>query len=64
MKKQTRLIAILLLLCNHLFAQEEAPAQSRWFGGGNFGLSFGNYTFINISPQVGYRFTEKVAAGG
>ncbi len=27
-------------------------------------MSFGNYTFINVSPQLGYRFTDRVAAGG
>ncbi|RPD48836.1 MULTISPECIES: hypothetical protein [Chitinophagaceae] len=63
MKKHLQLI--MLLLCSSaVFAQQEEGKENRWFGGGNFGLSFGNYTFINISPQVGYRFTERVAAGG
>lgn len=33
------------------------------FVGGNFWMQFGNYTFIDISPMVGYRFTEKFSAG-
>jgi hypothetical protein len=49
--------------------QEEEPAEktgfdrSKLFFGGNFGLSFGNYTFVNLSPQLGYRFNRIVAAG-
>ena len=31
--------------------------------GGNLALSFGDYTFINISPQVGYMFSPMFTAG-
>lgn len=68
----------LLLLISGLsiqqgFAQEEdkdAPPphpgfdKSKLFFGGNFGLGFGNRnTYVNVSPQVGYRFNQYVAAG-
>lgn len=33
------------------------------FVGGNFGIALGNYTLINLSPQVGYRFNKTIAAG-
>ncbi len=47
---------------------EEAPAEKGFkkenlFFGGNFGLSFGDYTLVNVSPQVGYRFNRYLAAG-
>lgn len=32
--------------------------------GGSFGLSFGDYTTVNISPQLGYAITDKFVAGG
>lgn len=33
------------------------------FIGGNFGLQFGNITFIDVSPIVGYRITDRFHAG-
>lgn len=71
MKK--RLLLLLTTVCLLSFSvlaqdekEEEAPKKfdrSRLFVGGNFGLSFGNFTFINISPQLGYRFNDFFAAG-
>jgi hypothetical protein len=45
-----------------LAAQDELP-KSKVFAGGSFGLSFGRYTFINLNPQVGYRFNKFFGAG-
>lgn len=38
-------------------------SKDKMFIGGNFGLSFGDYTLINVSPQLGYRFNKFIAAG-
>ena len=38
--------------------------KSKLFFGGNFGLSFSSdYTLVNVSPQVGYHFSDYFAAG-
>lgn len=36
---------------------------SRLVFGGNLGASFGDFTFINFSPQVGYQFSNVLTAG-
>ena len=44
-------------------AQPKGFQKENLFVGGNFGLAFGDYTLINISPQLGYRFNNYLAAG-
>lgn len=64
-------IFILVLFLSSLtsFAQDEPAEEKKGFQkekifvGGNFGLTFGDYTLINVSPQVGYRFNDHLAAG-
>jgi hypothetical protein len=50
------------------FSQDDIPVKERSFReriffGGNFGLQFGTITFVDVSPMIGYRFTEKFSAG-
>ncbi len=37
--------------------------KDKLFTGGNVGLSFGNITYFNLSPLIGYRFSNLFAAG-
>ena len=43
--------------------QKRGFDASRLIIGGNLGLSFGDFTNINISPMVGYRISQLFAAG-
>ncbi len=63
---------VLCLICFCSIAQEENQVSEgqangnffdKVFVGGNFGLQFGNVTFIDVSPLVGYRFTNRFSAG-
>lgn len=58
--------------CLSSFAQDSTmirknpPKDNFWdkfFIGGNMGLQFGTVTFADISPLVGYKFTEEISAG-
>lgn len=37
--------------------------KSKLFVGGSLGLSFGDYTYVTLSPMVGYRFKSWLSAG-
>ena len=68
---KTLLFSLLLLSINS-FSQDStmlrkhAPKKNfldKVFVGGNVGLQFGTVTFVEVSPLVGYRFTDKISAG-
>ncbi len=48
-------------------SQDSLPAKKfdprRLVIGGNIGATFGDYTFVNLSPQVGYMFNKYLTAG-
>lgn len=48
-------------------ADDELQRENRFFDrvvvGGGLGLQFGTVTFIEISPLIGYRLTEKLETG-
>jgi hypothetical protein len=57
-------LSLAVILSFSAFAQEEKPSfGDRLFFGGNVGLQFGNTTYIDVSPIVGYKITEKFHAG-
>lgn len=42
----------------------DAKWMDKVFVGGNIGLSFGtNYSYLNLSPNIGYQVTEKISVG-
>ncbi len=46
------------------YAEEKEPKiTDKLFFGGNLGLVFGQYTYVNISPIAGYRINPKFSAG-
>lgn len=62
---KARLIALLMFCTLLAHAQDDAWKQNRWVFGGNAALAFGtNFTVIGAAPTVGYRFTERITAGG
>ena len=74
MRKLILQISLFLLTigCLNSFAQDSSmirkhpPKKDFWdkvFIGGNLGLQFGTVTFADVSPLVGYKFTEKISAG-
>ena len=66
MKKFFGLLIITIGIMQCTIAQDSDGKgfdKSKLFVGGSLGLAFGTYTIINVSPLVGYRFTDVLAAG-
>lgn len=70
MKKLLFLVLLVATIGKYSHAQDENKNEkkkgfdkSKLFVGGNFGMTFGDYTLINVSPQIGYRFNQYLAAG-
>ena len=64
--KKWNAVLVAVLISLSAMAQEEEGTEgsgSKFFGGGNFGLSFGRYTLVSLNPQVGYRFNRFLGAG-
>ena len=64
--KKLALLVVVVFCCNLSFGQDEETSgfqKDKLFAGGNFGLAFGSYTLVNLSPQVGYRFNRFLSAG-
>lgn len=43
--------------------KEDISLLDKMYFGGNFSLSFGTYTYVSISPLVGYRINSRLSAG-
>ena len=63
MKKRFYVLVLCTLLSFPAWAQQNYSFRDRLFFGGNFGLTAGTFTDIEISPQVGYYITPRWAAG-
>lgn len=66
-KRFSILLMLLLASISGVYAQSEGTSggfeKDRFFSGGNFGVRFGDNTFVNLSPQFGYQFTDRFQAG-
>jgi hypothetical protein len=67
------LLTYLVFNINYIYCQDSAYVKEPFVEkrklkdnislGGNIGLSFGDITFINLSPRIGYKVNEKLSSG-
>lgn len=61
-------VFLLLIIYSTVNAQNDNSTNGskfvhKLFTGGTVGLQFGNYTYINLAPIIGYRFNEYISCG-
>ncbi len=69
MRNWVYIFLIAVLFSSSAIAQNPEPVfeddkfKDRIYLGGNFGLMFGTFTFVDVSPLVGYRVTNDFSVG-
>lgn len=64
MIKYTKILLVsLLFISSHTIAQNPEHWSKRLVFGGNLGLQFGTVTAIDLSPQIGYKVTDRLTPG-
>ena len=64
-----QVIGVLFFISNNVFAQRnysegsKPSLKDRLYFGGGFGAQFGDITYVDISPLVGYMITRKLSGG-
>ncbi len=59
-------IAIIIFCASSIaFAQgdQDSSFKDKVFIGGGFGAGFGDYTYVSVSPIIGYRLTPRLSTG-
>jgi outer membrane protein assembly factor BamA len=50
-----------------LTERKDDPSESKFFDrvffGGSFGIQFGTQTYVELSPTIGYKITDRLSAG-
>ncbi len=58
------LLALFVAINNSIAQEGQKPAfLDKVFFGGGLGAGFGDYTYISVSPIIGYRATPKLSVG-
>lgn len=60
---RTFLISCIFSLASLVVSAQNGFDKSKLEFGGSIGMTFGDYTSINISPQVGYKLTNWLSTG-
>jgi hypothetical protein len=67
-KAKTILFFFLLMISQLAISQNDSipkknPFKDKFYTGGGFGLQFGDYTLVQVSPILGYRINENLSVG-
>lgn len=59
-------LIFLLLISSIAYSQTDEPVEKfkdKIFFGGGFGMNFGTINYVELSPLVGYKVTDRLSAG-